>query len=321
MKSTLILIISLALLFNACSGGSGDAPTFNSPYLGGNDGLDIKFLEGEPPNEILDQGEESFTVSIEVTNLGEDEILEDEAVFVLKGFTSSDLGVSPSDLVSGPGDIIEARRKNPETGYAIESPSVFVTFEDLKFLPDLAGTTSRTFHVEACYVYDTYATANLCIKENLRDTSDDSVCTISGSKEVANSGAPVQIVSFEEYGHGEDSIRFTFRIAHQNTFGDVYQWGTNCLDIPQNEERVEVRVRVPSFPDSSLSCSGLIDSRSEADWSVVGTKSIQGGGQDVHCTLEVPEDMKTDAVVGAEIMVSYDFAQSISKEVTIKSYE
>lgn len=311
------------LLFTACSGGSGGDVTtpFSSPWLGGNDALTMDFLDGEPPTELLDMGEEPFSISIEVKNMGEDEIPIEEATFELKGVAASDLGVTQDYMTQRPEEVIEARTKNPDTGNAIESPSTFITWNELAYLPDLAGNTYRDFYVEACYIYDTYITADLCIKENLRDTSDTDVCIIAGAKEIANSGAPVQVESLEEFGSGEDAIRFTFKINHVSTTGNVYRLGTGCLDTPQNENKVQVRVNVPTFDSSALTCSGLTDATVEDDWAVVGFKNIGAGGAEVNCKLEVPEDEKFDGVASADIMLSYDFAQAISTNVLIKSAE
>ncbi len=320
MKSA-IIIFSMMLLFTACSSGGDSAPTTTSPWLGGTEGLRIEFLEGEPPTELLDNNEEPFSISIQVKNMGEDVVYEDEATFKVKGIPAVDLGVAPNDLIKGPGSDIEARRKNTDTGNPIESPPVFVSFEDLKYVPDLAGNLNREFFLEACYKYDTQATADLCIKENLRDTDDDKVCSIAGPKRFANSGAPVQITRFEEYGRGENSVGFTFEISHVGTQGLLYRLGTGCNDIPQNENRVEVRINVPSFEDGGLSCSGLTDKRTEEGWPVVGIKSIQGGPQEVNCEITLPEGEKFDGVTSVDIMLSYDYAQTIQKTVLIKSFE
>lgn len=311
MKNSLILIAMFSIVLAGCSSGDGGTSTV-TPFIGGTEGLQIQFLPSEPPDTIQDDGKESFTIGIEAFNKGEDDIDKNEIIFKLKGIPPADLGATIDDLSVRPDEDILGREKNPDTGNTIESPPVLVNFGPFVYDRNLAGNIEKTFYVDACYTYETFAAADLCIKENLQDSTDTDICTISGTKNFVNSGAPVQVTKFEQFGAGTDAVRFSFAINKVGT-GYLTRQNSECSDNRVDEGYVYVIVDTDM---SNLKCSGWIDGTDTE-----GYVRVLEGEREINCKQVVDDNDKYDQVNIVDIHLIYDYSDTISKIVTIKSFE
>jgi len=315
MKKIIVLMAFLMLVLTACSGGDANVGTNQRTFLGGTNGLIISFVEGEPPESVTDGGSTPFTVSVKLENRGEHEIPANEAWVSLKGVDPADFGVTADVLTKNPLD--EAILKNdinPDTGQRIDSPPVFVTLPtsgQLNFENSLSGNSVFPMQVDVCYYYETKATAPLCLKENLLDIQDTDVCNVAGTKDVQNSGGPVQITSFEEFSAGPDKVSFSFTVKNLGN-GELSEKGFQCDDSNTYENVVILTVDA-GLP--GLVCSGLTDGVASGT-SYTGKVKLTTGERVVRCTQ--PANTGIDQVKIVNLAVEYSYLESVQKSLLVK---
>ena len=313
MKKSLIFVFVLLLTLAACSDGVVVSSNQKS-FIGGTTGLLINFVQGEPPSEVTDGGVSPFTVTVKLENLGETFIAASDVLLTLKGMDARLFGLSgPDKLIMNPFEDLLSNDINPDTGETINSPAVYVTFPQMNYKSELSGNSPFPFVINVCYKYRTKATSQLCVKENLLDSSDTSVCTVTGSKTVQNSGGPVQITSFEEFSAGQDAISFSFTVKDVGN-GDLSAAGSTCDDTPTAEDYVLLTVDTGLI---GLTCSGLSEP-TQSGTSYSGTVKLTTGQRQVRCTQQLSAIDKTDKVMIVDLSVDYDYEESASTTVLVK---
>ncbi|MBU1201663.1 MAG: hypothetical protein KJ583_06980 [Nanoarchaeota archaeon] len=313
MRKELIIVFAFLLVLASCTDG-GPAINNQKTFLGGTTGLLINFVAGEPPTEVTDGGATPFTVTMKLENKGEVMIPKEKVTLTLKGFDSVDFGVSnPASLTVHPLADILKNDINPDTGQAINSPPEYVTFPTLNFGGRLSGNSVFPFMVDVCYNYQTKATSQMCIKENLLDSADTNVCSVSGEKTVQNSGAPVQITSFQEFSAGPDKVSFTITIKNVGN-GLLSKADANCDDAPANKDVVKLTVDTHIV---GLTCSGLSNTAT-AGTAYSGEVKLSTGERQVRCTQEIAANQKSDKIKIVDIFVDYGYKQSVSTNVLVK---
>jgi len=313
MRKELIIVFAFLFVLASCS-NSGPVIDNERTFLGGTTGLLINFVEGEPPAEVTDGGATPFTTTIKLENKGEVMIPKENVTLTLKGFDSNDFSVTNPALLSiHPLADILKNDINPDTGAAINSPPEYVTFPTLNFGGALSGNSVFPFMVDVCYNYQTKSTSQLCIKENLLDSTNTDVCVVSGDKTVQNSGAPVQITSFQEFSAGPDKLSFTLNIKNVGN-GLLSKDGSLCDDTPADKN--VVKLTVDTHMDG-LTCSGLSNTE------LVGTAysgevKLSTGERQVRCTQEISASQKSDKIKIVDISVNYAYQESVTTNVLVK---
>ena len=334
-------IISLVLIVGCGRDGdaSGGAPT--APFLGGSQGLEIKFLQGNPPDEITDGDGTTatfpFKVIVTLRNAGEyDELTGKEVNISLAGFLWSDFLVG-SDFVEGdledqaPDDgtavEITARKKDSE-GNILEATEVYKTFpktdKDFKFKRQLHGNTPFVFKANVCYKYQTKAASEICFLENLVDVANDAICDPSESKTIFSSGSPIRVDSFRQSVAGKNTIQFSFDIVHSGsgdvfdvrgndgTAGDDVYCPTASRDRRTKEDKVNVNVNT-GITSGNLKCSGF-DVETDGDTSF--TTILVNGKRTIACTQSLTS--ASDFIAPVIIKLNFNYLDSIQKEVLVK---
>jgi len=231
-KQAILIVFSVVFLFlmSGCGkGGSIIGKTPSDPFLGGDVGLEIEFLEESPPEEVTDVGF-PFRAIVSLKNIGEFDLTSSQVKVNLIGFLPSDFGV-PKDTSGfllknrAPQNAPTARTRDSD-GNIIEYVETFVTFpptssNTFDFDSTISEDISYNFRAEVCYKYQTKAVSGLCVLENIIDAADDDICDPSGSKNVFSSASPIGVTSFKQTVIGENKIRFSFDIVH-NGNGDVF---------------------------------------------------------------------------------------------------
>ena len=97
-RASFLLLVSLVLLLTACAGGGdkkGGQLASETPFIGGNTGLTIKFVPGAPPDEVTDNRNFPFGVSLQIENNGETEVQAgpENGYIKLLGINPVDFGV------------------------------------------------------------------------------------------------------------------------------------------------------------------------------------------------------------------------------------
>jgi len=171
---------------------------------------------------------------------------------------------------------------------------------------------------DVCYKYETKATSKICIKSDLLDTTDDSVCTVAGDKTTHNSGAPIQVIQFSQSAIANDRIAFTFKVAKKAN-GNVYKTpttGFNACEPPagQSERSVEDKVYVEVDSGATdLKCSALKDGSD-----TTGYVTLYGSDQSATIRCTQTADSATDFEKIVNINLKYEYEEYISTTLIVK---
>ncbi|MFH1174079.1 MAG: hypothetical protein V1725_03045 [archaeon] len=315
MNKLFIPLLVLAFLVTACG---SQQPSNTRFYAGGNAGVVISFEPDAPPDYVTAGGDFPFEVGIRMENKGETTVDMDDMHIELKGLDAREFGVNNSDdFRSTADDDLLAVRLNPDTG-KIESFAPVSEYFALNHVEDLPGNHEFPIVIDACYVYQTRAIGELCIKKNLLDSKNTKVCIVSGPKKFEYSGAPVAIANFQEYTQGSDKIRFTFEVSRGA--GKVFENGTECAygftNAQARAAEDKVMVRVKTGIEGDFSCQGFT---TDSDGVASGVVKLVSGSRTVSCVQQIPESERQDKTKLVNIWIDYDFQESIITKILVKS--
>src|SRR3989344_4394702 len=325
MKHFHFVIIGILTLFviAGCQGGgssdsTGVAP--KTPFLGGTQGIEIKFIDGSPPKEAADSGTFDFQAIVSLQNKGEFDLNKDQVKVDLIGFLPEDFGANQDELNDKrPEDDPTARKRDAE-GNIIEPAETFITFpstdSSFNFDRSITGNTVFVFRADVCYKYQTKALSKICILRDLVRVDNDDICRPNEPKTVFTSGSPLKVGSFRETVSGKDRVSFSFDVTHSGT-GNVFKEGDStspAADCPRDpresrEKENKVLVRVNSnLPN--LRCVGLSGTTS-------GFITLVNGKRTVTCTQDL-DPGRNDFETNVEITLDYNFQDSVQQDVLVK---
>lgn len=303
----MFLIAGLLLFIGGCQGNE-DGNVKSSPYVGGTSGLGVNFAEDAPPKEIYDNGGFPFDIGIKLKNLGEFTIPKDEAKVTIKGIYYSDYGLnSPDDLVGKPEEDILGVRKNAD-GKVIDGLETRVEFTGLNYNGEITGSmTPVNLVAEACYLYETKTSANLCVRDKLT-TSKEGTCKVNGVKKTYNSGAPINIDNFLESAISENKLAFSFDVVHVSN-GKYFKQDSWCEEEYGVENKVHVKIESGI---GTLKCSGIEGGDYE------GEVRVSDGKGTVRCTMTLSQQELGDFEKPITITTTYKYRSLIDKQITLK---
>ena len=324
-----VFIVILLVLISGCKDNNGDPGAPKTPFLGGTRGLEVKFSEGSPPDEVTDASSFGFSAIVSLKNLGEYDLTRDKVKVSLVGFLPSDFGVSDASIknILPEGDPIP--RKRDADGTIIEPVETFVSFPspsgELNFNKPIPGNTPFIFRADVCYRYQTKAVSEICVLGDMVRVADDAICKPTGEKSVFSSGSPLQVTSFRESYAGKsgnmDKIQFTFDIADSGN-GNVFD-ATTDADCPKTstermakEDKVKVTVDTGLPSGGALNCIGLTNTAT-GDSSVSGSVKLINGKRTLTCTQIIPVNMK-DFRKSVSINLDFNYLSKADKEVLVK---
>lgn len=239
---TLFFLVG-ALFLAGCQGTTEDAP-LEGPYVGGTQGLQFAFQEGEPPVSVLDDNQESFFFTLVVRNLGEFTVPEGRAIASLSGVDANAFGMSSLDTKN----IVEIHSMSPDQGFVIEGAEELLEFEEASYVNDVATTFNIPIRSDLCYDYHTEALTAPCLKQNVVKQSIGDVCeTNNPALQLSNSGGPIQVSGMRQKAIGSSKVQFTFTIENVAD-GIVYLPDTftdSCRGEEDNKDMVKVSLRNP----------------------------------------------------------------------------
>lgn len=313
MKRYLTFIgVCIALMVVAgCTNGAVGPDT--TPFVGGKNGLLLSFAPSAPPREVFDNGQFPFSVIVSIDNVGEHSIQAGDGYIQLDGISPIEYGVTQSDL-RRPIPAIEGSRKSSD-GRVITGSRDVVEFTNLNYQNRIFGTLTSVIRAQACYDYQTRATANLCIK---RDTIDslrtNEICSIAGDKVVHNSGAPIHVKSVRSSPQGRNSIQVQFTIGSVGSAKDsFYKEGTECDDRHNNPERYKVFVEIEPLVGGQIParCSGL--DNGDSGYIIL----FSGEDRIISCTFDTA-GVTTDFETRANINLRYRYSQYIEVPLIVR---
>ena len=311
-KKILLIMLAVSLLvIAACTTENG--PSTGPGFVGGTRGVEIEFMTNTPPDRVADQGQESFDVVLELTNRGEHEVLREDAFVKLEGFSATAFGKTPEQLIAYPDDDLYAVRKNPD-GSVSPPVKIPVVFEGFSYQGDVPANMPFTFRAKLCYKYETIALSNLCVKENFNDDRPGDVCQVTGTKQVSNSGAPVQVTNVRQSAVGRDRTAITFSVQKRDTDqkGKVSRPDTGCDVQYQNENRVFVSVSgILENPGDLINCPALREGDSSSGYVQISATQPT----EVYCTITLTD--RSTRTQPFRITLGYDYSTHLDKEVVV----
>ncbi|MFH1072115.1 MAG: hypothetical protein V1743_01670 [Nanoarchaeota archaeon] len=293
----------------------------NLPFIGGSEGLTMDFAPGAPPDEVFDAAQFPFSVNIIIENVGEDDVLPDEAEIRLIGIEPGLFGVSDDDLITV---LPQTLRGAVKLADGTERPGditqvVFPTSDvaQLSYQPDLEGTDEIIMRAEMCYDYKTRSTTQVCIKDQLLENIyNDKICVVNEEKLPQNSGAPIHITELRETPQGKNNVNVQFKIEHLGG-GLFFKLGTPCDDsiTNPNENMVKIKVyfvEVPGYEAPPIKCP-LFHGETEGYVNL-----FQGGPRTISCTIYGNPDKDRIYQDLLHIDLEYTYLNYIEKPLIIR---
>ena len=352
---TLILILLIAAFpkFDGITGmvslgtsGCGKKDTgLGRAYIGGSQGLIANFRSGEPPDKILDEVLEPFTIAFEVENKGEFTVDTGEATIVLSGINVQDFGLEPVGYGAGGGSI--SSNVNPILGRVkigndiMEPASGEILFDSPGgYNVDLEQDFSTKIRADLCYFYNTEAVANLCLKFNpIQRRPELDVCRIDASKSVENSGSPVHFENFRESRSGTREVRFSVDIINVGG-GDVFSSeeyidDTPCIEDLESGSMERGLVKdwiyvgvVPQTTSYNIRCSSLerptpsrinIPQRGFENAIDSGYVKLINGKTRIDCVVGTEAAQDTAFEIPVKLVAAYSYRTFIEKPITVEN--
>jgi len=293
IRTGLVFLIAIAalLLVTSCTTESGTTD-LTKAYVGGSVGLNTYLIEGMPPPQIHDASTYPFGVGVAIENMGEADVgpgTDNPFVMVrIEGINPETFGVTDNDIQQVVPVPIRGARRNFD-GSIFPGEITTVTFEPLTYAPDIHGNTQFTIRADVCYDYETVATSQVCIKDDvLENIQDTSICSLTGEKNPQNSGGPIHISSVVENPMSQNKIQVVFTIEHVG-IGEFFgrpltgdDLSERCDFSVRNFNKYYVDVEVEPLSDSRMfiKCARFSNSNTGR------IKLYQGAPTTVSCTIE-----------------------------------
>lgn len=320
IKIVPIAFILALLVFASGCGENTENPaggsTTTKRFIGGTDGLVLEFLDGAPPAETYDGGNNNFGIAVKVENKGESAVTTQQAKLKLTGFLPSDFGVTAQDMEEVLTTDLNGMDVDPQGNTLVGGTDV-VSFGDT-FDHDgvLSGNTPYSVQASICYQYTTKASATLCVEEDLLDPdSKGAVCEAENSAITPDvSGGPVQLEeTMTESVIGQNRISFTFTVKKATEEGELFSPNSGaCVEESQYEDTVYVVVNTGMAGE--LSCTGLSGQNGQGTDS--GSVKLFSGSRQIICQQELTD--LGDYTKEANIDITYDYRQYASTEILVR---
>jgi hypothetical protein len=237
-------------------------------FLGGDEGLVIKVLEGAPPKVIQDKGLTPFTFLLTLENAGEARVgagTDNPLVIArLLGIQQKNFGLTQETAAKRFDGSLEKARRNID-GTISPGEITDFAFENMSYFGAVPDSMAFTIRAEVCYDYESFATTKFCMKKDIFESAQDStICMLKGPRDVGNSGAPLHVTSVDEAPMAPNQIQLNFNIEHyghgvyfaRNEPADDYD---ACVfsDTDPNIYKIEVTVEPVQQDTYSLNCLRL----------------------------------------------------------------
>ncbi len=307
MDKRFILIFLASFLLLIGGQKCAEEVIIGTAFVGGSHGLALSFTEGAPPDEVFDQGKYPFSVNVKIENNGEWDVDKEDATITISG-------ISP-EAFSNPTltrklNVDLAGTKKDVQGNIIPGTTTYLDFPGFNYKDRITGSVDLTIKADACYKYGTNINSKLCILKDLLGRvagAQNPICVVDESKEVENSGAPVQVAELKERAVENNKIRFTFIVQHTG-IGDVSELGSGC-DIGV-AKRNKVSVKVDTGIAGELSCTFDDGTGSE------GIITLYGGSPRlVSCAQTIKTLADYEQLIN--IKLEYDYQNSITTSLKV----
>jgi len=307
-----VLAILVFALIAGC-GKSNSRQILDYEYRVGAKGLEMKFTDGAPPNELYENGD--FIISYDVSNEGANDI--DNGVFSL---SIEDDYMRVRDWN---GYLIKASNANQKsTSFAIlgksrllpdGEKSVVTVRASTRALDEQTETHTSMILLTACYPYKTYLAQEVCIDRDVYKTrSERKVCQVQ-TIALTNQGAPVAIIKIEPLMLDSEDHRIVtpqFNIYVRNIGnGEVFNSGKiqeACSSSPLAREDINLVTVRARLSDKQLQCTP-------------STFRLSNKEGLVRCNLESGYDRTGGTFISPLVVeLEYGYSFTITRSVIIK---
>jgi len=256
-----VLFASIVSISGCAKKESSIEPEIGTFYVGGESGLSLKFIEGEPPQEFFEDAD--IPVAVQIENIGEFDIPVGGVNVTISGIPSTAKVTGFRNTVPNRG-VLEGIEKIGDS--VVPGGFEEIYFGDVNYdlgIPSGSSTPQRMFS-RACYLYGANATGSACIRENIyAAASGAQICEVNEEKSVETSAGPIQVANVREFARGPNKISFTVVVENAGP-GTVY-WRDDgdftCDDIkPQDTNKLKLtRAEIQGVGDalSNGTCTGL----------------------------------------------------------------
>jgi len=303
-EALFIILIGLFLITGCTQQDKGE--TSGKIYIGGDEGLEISFVEGNPPKFVSDGNKESFDIALLVKNVGEDDIENGDIIATLQNINKDLFSLSSLSIANN----FDLEGKSKDRDRIIEGDQEELPFKDLRYTEELDVDFDVDLRVDVCYEYTTKASVDLCLKQQPTQRRTRDACEVDNSNvNVENSGAPVKVANVVQFPR-TNSIRFNFDIVSK---GELYEPGTftnSCSVDKERENKVKVRLNTPSRV--GISCSKL-------EGGDEGIVELFNGKRTITCTIDTSGLQTVAFKERLNIFVDYVYKDSVSTSFVVEA--
>lgn len=303
---SIFLVVGLVLFMGAACDNSDEPNT--GAYIGGVAGLDMSFVELEPPEEVLDDSSEDFYISVLLKNVGEYDIAPGKVKTTLSGINIEDFQIGDGTKVSE--NLLDGVQKDGND--KIPGGEEQLSYES-NYKHDLNQDFDTGIKANVCYHYGTKTLTKLCLlNEATKRFKEGDVCKVKSDKIVENSGAPIHVTSLTESPSGKDAIRITFEIENIGT-GIVYSKNAfdsgTCSDKEEGKDRVYVYVEPTG--QLNINCAKLNDGRQGE------VRLMSNGKASITCEINTNSLQEMPYESPVNINLEYYYYNYITQELVV----
>lgn len=307
----LIIFLIIGLFFISgvagCPKTGTESTTSTGVFAGGSEGLNIAFVNDEPPNEVFNK--EPFYISLDLTNIGEYDIPNNKVIATLAGINAESFGLKSLNTILNLG--LEGKQKT-EVGI-IEGLKETLSFGELKHKYDLDVNFITNIYTDVCYQYQTRGESKLCLKQKTDKTDKEDACAVTNQNvPIDNSGAPIQIKDVKQVASGTNEVKITFTIENVGE-GEVYPpdaFTSACKRDATNLDKLKVEVGTKS--GIPIKC-GRLDNTNK------GVVKLSGKATTIVCSVDTYRIQESAFEEPFDIKLTYFYKEGISKQITVKA--
>lgn len=305
----LALLLIVSVFFMGCQEKNEKVRKLTN-YIGGDDGLGIKFTKNAPPDTVLDEKQEDFDVSLDLENMGEYTMAPGEILATLSGIDREAFNLPSLNAKNA----FQLERRINDRGVVREGGRNDLPFGLATFTQDLAADFTTDVIADVCYKYRTVAVAAVCLKRDTLQLKTTDACLIDNDKvEFENSGAPIQVTNVETRKAGRNSVKVTFTVENKGD-GEVYLSGTftdSCSGHEKDEAKLRVIMDSPS-PRINFRCD-LFNGAAQGD------VKLYDKTRQVSCTIDTGSLQETAYEALVNIQIDYVYRNAVVQEITIEN--
>ncbi|MBD3249710.1 hypothetical protein GF336_06720 [Candidatus Woesearchaeota archaeon] len=320
MKHELMIVIIVIIVMTGCA--KTDTPQKEPElieYHTGSSGLEMKFLDQSPPEEVWELSK--FPISIKIENKGAYDV--DDGILYIN-YDQQTLQLS-NNLIELQRPLHGKSQFYPEG----ERQIIDISADHFKSLQKREKSDKTVISANLCYTYTTEATAELCINPArfTHTEVEQGICDPSKSISLGSQGAPVAVTSIEQHTvpreYGEFGIKFKIDIENVGK-GEVRKntaYYKECnIGISQplvEKEKGVIQIDEIAFSDYSTSDDAFNKIACRPNEEEI---KLEDGKASILCTA-ILEKERGSYTTPLSVRLSYGYVSSESESVKIKKFE